>query len=277
MRAENKTHKIRKELLKNIRKQREEYPDITKKVLDKSDIIVEVLDARFYEDMRNKEFEKLIKSKNRKLIYVLNKSDLADPEKLKKVKLYPNVKVSCKERKGIKKLRDRIKIESKRIKKPQDKLGNITVGIIGYPNTGKSSLINLLIGKTSAPASSQAGFTKAMQKIKLSEGIFLLDSPGVIPIREYSSSDKEKITKHTKVGGRHYTQIKEPDIVVANLMKDYTKEIESHYKIDSEGDPEVLLEKLGRKKGFLKKGNEVDENKTAKLVLKDFQEGDIKV
>jgi ribosome biogenesis GTPase A len=168
--------------IKNIRKQKKKYPDIAEKIIGNSEIIIEVLDARFVEDTRNLEVEERIKKANKKLIYVINKSDLLKKkDKTKVEKLKPNALVSCKDRTGIKNLRELIKRESKGIKKSDDKFDKVTVGILGYPNTGKSSLINLLIGKSSAGVGSDAGFTKGLQKLKLSEEVLLLDSPGVIP------------------------------------------------------------------------------------------------
>ena len=122
-----------------------------------------------------------------------------------------------------------------------------------------------------------AGFTKGIQKLKLSEDINLLDSPGVIPKKEYSSSDAEKIATHTKLGGRSYSQVKEAEMVVANLMKEYNKQIEKFYKIKANGDSEILLEKLGKQKGFFKSKGLINEDKAARVVLKDWQQGRIKV
>src|SRR4030042_2166696 len=110
------------------------------------DIILEILDARFPKEMQNKEIEKLIKDKGKKVIYVLNKSDLT---RKRDKSLNPRVFVSCKNRKGINELRDKIKQEAAKFKSTGD-FNRVHVGIVGYPNTGKSSLINLLIRRTSA-------------------------------------------------------------------------------------------------------------------------------
>lgn len=266
--------------IENIRKQRQKYPSMAEKILESSDIILEVLDARFPEETRNQELEQEILNKNKKLIYVFNKADLIDKRKLRKFNyLNPNIAISCTSYQNIKELRDLIKRIAKTIKKPvdKDKLGKVSVGVIGYPNTGKSSLINILIGKSSAGVGSDAGFTKSIQKLKLSEDINLLDSPGVIPKKEYSSSDSEKISKHAKLSGRSYSQVKEPEIVVANLMKEYSKEIEDFYNIQAKGDSEILIEELGKRKGFKKQKNQVDEDKTSRLILKDWQMGKMKI
>src|SRR3989344_1621969 len=264
--------------LQNIRKQKGKYPLIAKKIIENSDIILEILDARFPQETRNIQFEEEIKQKGKKIIYVLNKSDLIinkKPDILKE--LFPYALVSVTSRKGIKDLRNKIKIEAKKISREKEKDFNerVTVGIIGYPNTGKSSLINSLIGRSSAGVGSDAGFTKNLQKIKLSENIVLIDSPGIIPEKEYSSINSEKISRHTKLGARSYSQVKEPEIVIADLMKEYSEALENFYKIDAEGDSEKLIEELGKRKGFRKKGGEVDEDKTSRIIIKDWQSGRI--
>lgn len=267
--------------IENIKKQKQEFPEITQKVINNSDIILEVLDARFIEETRNKEIEKLVLKNKKKLIFVINKSDLINKDKIKKEELseiYPYVFVSAKARKGTKELRNRIKIESKKVENIIDKeTGRISVGIIGYPNTGKSSLINTLKGKRVAGTGSEAGFTKGLQKIKLSEGLLLVDSPGVIPKEEYSQTVKEKIAKSAKLGGKSFSQIKEPDIVISKIINDHQNALEEHYGIKTEGDSEVLIEELGKRKGFLKKKGIVDEDKTARFILREWQEGKIKI
>jgi hypothetical protein len=263
---------------KNIRKQRGKYPLIAQKVIQDSDIILEILDARFIQETRNEKFEEEVKKKKKRIVYVFNKADLIDKSNLKSFsELTPYVFVSSTQRKGIKELRNRIKIEAKKVEKKSEDYSKIIVGIIGYPNTGKSSLINSLIGKSSAGVGSDAGFTKSMQKIKLTQDIVLLDSPGIIPEKEYSQQDKEKISNHAKLGARSYSQVKDPELVIATIIRDYPGVLEKTYKINSNGDSEKLLEELGKRKGFLKKGGEVNEDTTARLILKDWQIGKIKL
>ncbi|MDD5012428.1 MAG: 50S ribosome-binding GTPase [Candidatus Nanoarchaeia archaeon] len=256
------------------------YPELAETIIRMSDIILEVLDARFIQETRNPELEKEIKKQDKKIIYVFNKSDLIDIKKIKEEEissLTPKVFVSCITRKGGKELRNKIKITSYTVKRPVDKfLNKITVGIIGFPNTGKSSVINLLVGKPAAGVGSDAGFTHGIQKVNLTSNIVLLDSPGVIPAKQYSTSNIEAMARNTKVGARSYSQVKDPAVAVTNIMRDYSSVLEKFYSISANGDAEVLMEKLGRQKGFLKKRNEVDEDKTARLILKDWQEGRIK-
>jgi len=271
--------------IRNIRKQKGKYPSLARKIVQESDIILEILDARFPQETRNKELEEAIKRQKKKLIYVLNKADLVSKTSLNLPKeMNPYILVSSTQRKGITELRNKLKIEAKRIDKQQEDEENpeqnnqkIVVGIIGYPNTGKSSLINSLIGRSSAGVGSDAGFTKSIQKIKLSQNLVLIDSPGIIPEKEYSSHDQEKLALNTKLGARSYSQIKEPELVVAKIMNDHPIILEKFYGIDAKGDCEILIEQLGKRKGFLKKGGQVNEDTTARLIIKDWQTGKIKL
>ncbi len=259
-------------MLRNAKKQRGKYPLLLEKIIDISDIVLEILDARFPKEMQNKEIGKLIEKKGKKIIYVLNKSDLT---RKRDKRLNPKVFVSCRTQKGIAELRDKIKQEAAKIKK-EGEYNRIQVGVIGYPNTGKSSLINLLIGRNSAKTGSEAGFTKGIQKLRLTENILLLDSPGVIPTEEYSMTNEEKMALHVKFGGKSHTQVKNPELALNEIVKSNKKALEEFYKIEFK-NAEDLIEKIGNKKGFLKKGGEVHSDRAARAVLKDWQLGNIKV
>ena len=258
--------------LKNIKKQREKFPNLLRKVIEFSDIILEILDARFIDETRNLVIEEAIKERDKIIIYIFNKIDLIDKEKISKEKLHnllPYAFISCQEHRGGKYLRNKIKAEAKKINKEK-----VIVGVIGYQNTGKSSVINLLIGKSSAKTGKEAGFTKGIQKLKLTENIILLDSPGVIPTAKYSSKEIGAIAEHAKVGARTYDRVKDAEMIVARLFSVYTKAFQDFYKLKKD-NVEELIEQLGRQKNILKKGNEVDADKTSRVILKDWQEGKI--
>ncbi len=310
--------------ISNIRKQRGKYPDVMQKVVEISDIVLEILDARYIEETRNLEVEGEILDAKKKLVYVLNKSDLVDVKALEEQMpkwMRPYVFVSATKGIGLGNLKSRIKMEAKRIiserkfksgKKEEDKEGKeenkeekgetswkrIHVGVIGFPNAGKSSVINFVSRRGVAPTGAKAGFTKGMQKIKLSEGILILDTPGVIPKNSYTS-ERTGFAKDVKVGARSYGDVKDPERAVMFLMrappcidegnlteveqeriedaKRNADAIERFYKIKAEGDVEVLIAELGQKKNFLQKGGIIDEDRTARLILRDWQEGRIRV
>ena len=259
----------------NHNKHRNAFSKVVREMVDKCDIILEVLDARFIDETRNAELERLVAQKSKKIIYVVNKVDLVNYRMLKKQlaekDLFPYALVSCPERRGGRELRDRIKMEASKIKD----FDKINVGIVGYPNTGKSSIINLLVGRHIAKTASEAGFTKGIQKLKLSENIFILDTPGVIESKEYSMDNSKKISEHAKLGARTWDKVKEPESVVHELMKEYPGMLEKYYSLAVDGDSEKLIEELGRKNHFLLSGNKVDVDRAARLILREWQEGKI--
>jgi len=262
----------------NAKRQKKKYPEFLRELVETSDIILEILDARFINETRNKEIEESIKKKGKKILYVLNKSDLVDKTKLDKSKINeikPNVFVSATKRNGGKELRDKIKRLAKTIDKTEDS-ERLSVGVIGYPNTGKSSIINLLIGKSSAKTGATAGFTKGIQKLKLSSDIVLIDSPGVIPEKRYSNIDQDKISSHALVGARDYHKIKEPELAISYIFNKYKDSFERFYKIQF-NDSEDLIEKVGKKKNIFQKGGIVNSDKVARAILKDWQNGKIVV
>lgn len=261
----------------NFNQHRVSFPKLSEEVIENADILLEVLDARFPEETRNPEVEESIKKKGKKIIYVLNKIDTIDKSKMDKEllsSLYPFVFLSCKEKKGIRDLRKKINIEVSRLKLKDNQA---KIGIIGYPNTGKSSIINLLTGRHQARTSAEPGHTRGIQNIRFAKNILLIDTPGVIPSNENSATDREDLKKHAKIGVRSFSKLKNPEFVVASLMQENPLLFEKFYNIEAKGDAEILLEQLGRKKNFLLKGNCVDIDRTARLILKDWQEGSIRI
>ncbi len=269
--SSRKTGKLAKD-----NKHRQEFPNLAKRVISQSDIVLEILDAIFWEKTRNLEIVNEIKRQRKKLIFIFNKSDLVDKKKIEKdvqdKGIYPYVFVSCVTRKSSGDLRDRIKLETKKINKE-----TVYVGVVGYPNTGKSSIINLLVGKNVARVASESGFTKGIQKLKLSDNIFLLDTPGVVPSSENSRLNDRDLLKHAQINVRTWDKAREPEMIVEGLMKQYQKSFEEYYSLKEGENSEDLIETIGRKKGFLLKGDKVDTDRTARQILRDFQEGRIKI
>ncbi len=284
----------------NIRKQRTPFPKMVRKVVEISDIILEVLDARFIDETRNLELEKFIRKEGKKLIFVLNKSDLVNIEEkkidLQKRGITPFVFVSCKDRRGAGALRERIKIEASRLKVSDETKQEIIdenpkvnmneelkrldykrkqVGVIGYPNTGKSSLINFLTRRGAAKTAAESGFTKGIQKVRLNKDILVLDTPGVIPDKEYSVG-RDKVAHHAKLGVRTYDRVKDPEYVVLKLVEQYKDALQDYYNVKAE-DSEKLIEEVGKKKNLLIKGGEVDVDRAARFILREWQEGKIRV
>ncbi|KFO78779.1 nucleolar GTP-binding protein 2 [Cuculus canorus] len=245
------------------------------KVIDSSDVVVQVLDARDPMGTRSPHVESYLKKEKhwKHLIFVLNKCDLIPTWATKRwvavlSQEYPTLAFHASLTnpfgKGafIQLLRQFGKLHS-------DKK-QISVGFIGYPNVGKSSVINTLRSKKVCNVAPIAGETKVWQYITLMRRIFLIDCPGVV----YPSGDSE--TDIVLKGVVQVEKIKSPeDHISAVLERAKPEYIRKTYKIDSWEDTEDFLEKLACRTGKLLKGGEPDTQTVSKMVLNDWQRGRI--
>ncbi|NXF31209.1 NOG2 protein, partial [Nyctibius bracteatus] len=245
------------------------------KVIDSSDVVVQVLDARDPLGTRSPHVESYLKKEKhwKHLIFVLNKCDLVPTWATKRwvavlSQEYPTLAFHASLTnpfgKGafIQLLRQFGKLHS-------DKK-QISVGFIGYPNVGKSSVINTLRSKKVCNVAPIAGETKVWQYITLMRRIFLIDCPGVV----YPSGDTE--TDIVLKGVVQVEKIKSPeDHISAVLERAKPEYIRKTYKIDSWKDTEEFLEKLAARTGKLLKGGEPDTRTVSKMVLNDWQRGRI--
>ncbi|XP_059945497.1 nucleolar GTP-binding protein 2 [Mesoplodon densirostris] len=245
------------------------------KVIDSSDVVVQVLDARDPMGTRSPHIETYLKKEKpwKHLIFVLNKCDLVPTWATKRwvailSQDYPTLAFHASLTnpfgKGafIQLLRQFGKLHT-------DKK-QISVGFIGYPNVGKSSVINTLRSKKVCNVAPIAGETKVWQYITLMRRIFLIDCPGVV----YPSEDSE--TDIVLKGVVQVEKIKTPeDHIGAVLERAKPEYISKTYKIDSWENAEDFLEKLAFRTGKLLKGGEPDLQTVGKMVLNDWQRGRI--
>uniref|UniRef100_A0A671RUN5 Nucleolar GTP-binding protein 2 n=1 Tax=Sinocyclocheilus anshuiensis TaxID=1608454 RepID=A0A671RUN5_9TELE len=245
------------------------------KVIDSSDVIIQVLDARDPMGTRSQSIESYLKKEKswKHLIFVLNKCDLIPTWVTKRwvavlSQEYPTLafhaSLTNSFGKGslIQLLRQFGKLHS-------DKK-QISVGFIGYPNVGKSSVINTLRSKKVCNVAPLAGETKVWQYITLMRRIFLIDCPGVV----YPSDDSE--TDIVLKGVVQVEKIRNPeDHIGAVLERAKAEYIQKTYRILSWSSAEDFLEKLAFRTGKLLKGGEPDLSTVSKMVLNDWQRGRI--
>ncbi len=234
--------------------------DAVNKVIEQADIIVEVLDARYIEGTRNQELEDKAKAAGKKVILAINKSDLISKSAIDRSK---GIYISATKEWGMGELRRAMFAD---IDKTKEK--NI-IGVVGYPNVGKSSVINALTGKEAALTSPQSGFTKGRQLIKMKEGLYMLDTPGVLP---YMEKDK---AKHALISATDFSKIKDPESVALELIESNGEQIKRHYQVKGE-DSEEILEEVAKRLGKLKKGGVPDTMNAARTIIMDWQRGNIK-
>ncbi|KYN07306.1 PREDICTED: nucleolar GTP-binding protein 2 [Cyphomyrmex costatus] len=243
------------------------------KVIDSSDFILQILDARDPMGTRSPPVEKYLKTEkpHKHLIFILNKVDLVPMWVTQRwvailSKEYPTVAFHASLThpfgKGslINLLRQFAKLH---VDKKQ-----ISVGFIGYPNTGKSSIINTLNSKKVCKVAPIAGETKVWQYITLMRRIYLIDCPGVVyPSTE---TDTEKVLK----GVVRVELIQNPeDYIVSVLERVKPEYIRKTYKINVWIDHVDFLEKLARRSGKLLKKGEPDIATVARMILNDWQRG----
>uniref|UniRef100_A0A671WA72 Nucleolar GTP-binding protein 2 n=1 Tax=Sparus aurata TaxID=8175 RepID=A0A671WA72_SPAAU len=245
------------------------------KVIDSSDVIIQVLDARDPMGTRSKSIESYLKKEKswKHLIFVLNKCDLIPAWVTKRwvavlSQEYPTLAFHASLTNSFGK-GSLIQLLRQFGKLHTDKK-QISVGFIGYPNVGKSSVINTLRSKKVCNVAPLAGETKVWQYITLMRRIFLIDCPGVV----YPSEDSE--SDIVLKGVVQVEKIKNPEEHIGAVLERAKPEyIQKTYRIPTWNSAEDFLEKLAMRTGKLLKGGEPDLSTVSKMVLNDWQRGRI--
>ena len=256
------------------------------------DVVIELLDARIPKSSQNPDIQGMLK--NKKKIVILNKSDLADEKETKKWIEYFKKKnilaidVDSNQGKGIKQvsqaiekiMEDELKIQNSkgRIRK------TIRVMIVGIPNVGKSSFINIIYKKTTMTVGNKPGVTRQKQWIRIGNQIELLDTPGVL----WPKFESEEVGLNLAYTGSIKEEILEKTEITYNLLKfldeNYSSDLYAKYKISEQEIDEIkdnpqytleLMYLIGKKRGALISGGNIDEEKVAKIILDDFKNGRI--
>ena len=261
------------------------------------DVVVEILDARMPISSRNPDIEQYVKNKDKLLL--LNKSDLADNvENINWINYFNNngieaILINSNTGEGIKQAIKKIEaIYSVNQTKFQAKgrVGKaIRVMVLGIPNVGKSSFINRVSNKNSAKVGNRPGVTRQKQWIRINENIELLDTPGVLwPKFEnsetalnlaYTGTIKDDVLEIIEIGFN----------LIKFLVENYLDKLAERYKLNNEEIKDILSNEelqenerileimylVGKKRGTIASGGNIDEEKTARLILDDFRNGKI--
>ena len=247
------------------------------------DGVVEIVDARAPESSKNPELEDIIKDKPE--IILLNKCDVADANatsiwiKYYKDKGVTALPVDCRTGKGLNKLEAAVKTAlSAVIQKNADKgMANkpLRLMVVGIPNTGKSSFINRMGNSSKAKVADKAGVTRQNQWFNVGNGIELLDTPGVL----WPKFDDPEVGDKLAFIGSVKDEVTDLQTLSCRLLETLAKTrpsaIEERYKISINPDMQgwEILEEIGRKRGFLIKGGEIDYERAAVIVCDEFRGG----
>ena len=240
------------------------------------DIVIEILDARAPLSSINPEFEKRVQNKKR--IFVLSKSDLADPVETQKWEAYFKKSVdsllilNLNEQKSCQIISNEVKRlgaekhakEISKGMKPQP----LKTMIIGIPNVGKSSLINRLAKRSAAGVQNKPGYTRGEQFIKVNNDFILLDTPGILPM---NYDDKTKAINLALLGSIREEILPNEDLsiyLIKYLNKYYPEALKERFGISDLSDFENVIQEISKKRGLLN-----DNERAYILLLKEFKDG----
>lgn len=260
------------------------------------DLVIEIVDARVPMSSRNPDIDKLASNKAR--IILLNKADLADDYVTNKWIAYFNskniycLKLNSRDNSGVKQVNNLIqtacadKIERDKSRGIMNR--TIKAMVVGIPNVGKSTFINSFAGKASAKTGNKPGVTKGKQWIKLGKNVEMLDTPGILWPRFENQDVGMRLAMIGSIND-NILNIEELAIDTINYVyNNYLDNIIERYELDKEAvkasydesaiNPDnsialYIMEQAALKRGCIKKGNAIDYEKTANIILDDFRSG----
>ncbi len=260
---------------------------VMKECLPQVDLVLELLDARIPKSSRNPEIDKMLEGKPR--ITVLTKASLANPDISARFAAKYNaagirtVVIDVLTDQGISALSEAVrevmadKLERYRERGMEGR--KLKAMIVGIPNVGKSSLINRLAGGKRAKVENRPGVTVAKQWVPTEVGLDLLDMPGVL----WPKFDDATVGENLAFTGAIRDKILDTEeiamLLAGRLASVAPRELCERYKLDPEDceslDCYDLFRLIGRKRGFLISGGEIDHDRTAAMLLEEFRSGKI--
>lgn len=248
------------------------------------DAVCELLDARIPYSSRNPDIDALVGNAKPRLM-ILNRVDLADPEITAKWRAYFReeglavLETDAKSGKGVKQFPQALRVLLKEKIAALEAKGQggrpLRVMILGIPNVGKSTFINRVAGRKAAVAGDKPGVTRGKQWIAIDSGLQLLDTPGIL----WPKFDSQAVGEALALTNAIKADVLDKETLAANFMlrlrQTKPSTIEERYKFRPapEKNGFELLEEVGRKRGFLISGGEVDLERTANVLLNEYHEG----
>ena len=251
-----------------------------KEQLSLVDAVIEVLDARIPLSSGYDNIAGLLNDKPRLILF--NKSDLADKTKLKtsaekieKSSGYPVILSDAKNSKDLNQIvKKAVELSEPRIQAIMKKgllRRPARVMVVGMPNVGKSSIINKLTRSSKTKTGAKAGVTRQQQWVRINPQLELLDTPGIIPMKQEDQIRAKKLAFVNSVSENAYSNEIVAQELLEPLSEKYPEIVKSYYKLEDD----ITLENIAFSRNWIKSGGEADIERTSIYVLRDFREGKI--
>ena len=255
----------------SARKKAEETMEFT-------DMVIEVLDARVPEASHNPMIEELRLYRQRPSLKILNKADLADPIVTQAWLNHFNrqdgvkaVALSCKKPGDAKKVPGLCRALAPH---RGTNLKPLRMMIMGIPNVGKSTLMNALLNRRIAKVGDEPAVTKSQQRFELSPQLSITDTPGMMWPKIQYDSDGYMLAASHAIGRNAVIDEEVAEFLAGILLQRYPDLLQARYKTDvGNMDAIDLLQTVGKRRGYLLKGGELDMEKTAMALLVDYRSG----
>jgi ribosome biogenesis GTPase A len=249
--------------------------------MEKTDLVIEVLDARLPEASCNPMIEELRVFRQRPCLKILNKSDLADPAATDAWIVWyqrqPDVQavaLSCKKPSDVAKVP---KLALALAPHRGTALKPLRIMIMGIPNVGKSTLMNALLNKRVAKVGDEPAVTKIQQRLYLGNNIVLIDTPGMLWPKIQHPADGLMLAASHAIGSNALIEEEVATFLADAILARYPQLITARYGLQSEPDAVLdgvsVIEGVARRRGFLLKGGGVDLEKAAHTLLQDYRTG----
>jgi len=246
-----------------------------KEILPQIDVVIEVCDARLPFSSENPMITEIRGDKP--LIKILNKSDLADAAKtkvwLEYLESQHNVKAIALTTDNPSVAKNIAHLIRKLVPNKDEAGKQINAVIMGIPNVGKSTLINTLVGKAKAKVGNEPAVTKGQQRIRLEEGLYLFDTPGMLWPKIANENSGYRLAVSGAVKDTAFDHDDIAYFAADYLLKAYPERVMERYKLAEQPEHEEdLIEAIGRKRGCVRSGGRVDLHKASVILINEIRD-----